>query len=188
EDRDYEQRVGRFSGKSLLNSPQIQGVDDQKVTVVDDVPEGSQVGEVRSKDEWFNSLELNKQTQLKMQGAMIDMNEKRIKADYQNIGDELNGMRSGYRIEMAFQEILKQNKELDKKYQDFLKTIKSYGVPSCELPDLYKAILNFYTEQNQGLSRFYGAYGHYTKSARKTQQYVNAQIERYVKYMEKSLQ
>ena len=188
EDLDYEQRVGRYSGKSLLNDFQRKGIDDQMLTVVDEVPEEYRTDGNVMKDEWRTSLGSNKMAQLEMQMSMIEMNEKRIKADYQGVKQELDGMRSGYRIEMNFLEILKQNKALDKKYQDFLRTIKIFGVPSCELPDLYKLILKFYTEQNQALSKFYEAYGHYTKSARKTQQYVNGQIEKYVKEMEKALQ
>ena len=192
EDRDYERRVGRYSGKSLLNRPQIQGIDDQVHQIqIDTIPgytgEEFQVIETRSKEEWRNSLGPNKIAQLEMQASVIEMNEKRIKAEYQEVKQELDGIRSGYRIEMAFQEILKQNKALDKKYQSFLRTVKAFGVPSCELPDLYQVILKFYTDQNKALSDFYRTYGHYTKSARKTQQYVNKQLEKYIKEMEKML-
>jgi hypothetical protein len=197
EDRDYERRVGRLSGKSLLNGPQIQGIDDQlqiedtiPVYIEDTIPvyngEDFHVVETGSKDEWRNSLGFNKIAQLEMQASVIEMNEKRIKAAYQEVKQELDGMRSGYRIEMAFQEILKQNKELDKKYQSFLRTVKAFGLPSCELPELYQIILKFHTDQNKALSDFYKTYGHYTKSARKTQQYVNKQLEKYIKEMEKN--
>ena len=37
-DNDYEQRVGRYSGKSLLNDLQRRGIDDQTVEVVDTIP------------------------------------------------------------------------------------------------------------------------------------------------------
>ena len=57
-----------------------------------------------------------------------------------------------------------------------------------EWPGLYKEILRFYAEQNQGISDFFNSYGAYTKSARKVQQYVNTQIEKYIKEVEKSLE
>ena len=195
EDRDYEQRVGRYSGKSLLNSPQIQGVDDvvpEEFRVVTRNVERNDDGNVEGNvdrntmEEWVKSLEPNQEAKLKMKSSLIEMNQDRIKAAYQGIKQELDGRRYGYRLEMAFEEILKQNKELDKKYQDFLKTVKDYGVPSCEFSGMYQVILKFYTKQNQALSEFYKAYGHYTKSARKTQQYVNDQLEKYIKEMEKT--
>ena len=37
-DNDYEQRVGRYSGKSLLNDLQRQGIDDLTVEVADSIP------------------------------------------------------------------------------------------------------------------------------------------------------
>ena len=64
EDRDYENRVGRYSGKSLLNDVQRRGVDDQsgESVVADAAPVVD--GNTDARQDWRNSLAPQYQKQL----------------------------------------------------------------------------------------------------------------------------
>ncbi len=186
EDRDYELSVGRYSGKSLLNDLQRRGVDDQTFTVVDEVPEEFRPVDPHSLETWLNSLSPSNKNRFMMMAEMNKWKIERIKETYKVIGMTLNDNRDMYKIQTAFGDILKQNKELDKNYQDFIKEAKKTGLPSCEMPELYKEILKFYTEQNQGLSELYKDSITNGKPILKLRSYLAKQTEKYLKDMEKN--
>ena len=179
EDRDYERRVGRQSGKSLIA---------ETVKVVDEVPAEYMPATVAPRQDWRGSLSPKHQAQLELKTEIVQMNIEKIKTAYQSIGEELHGLRDQYKIDMIFDEIIKQNKELDTRYQDVIKLVKDLDIPVTELPKLYKEILKFYTEQNQEISGIIKNYGAYTKSARKTQKQVNELMEKYMNDMIKALE
>ena len=186
EDRDYELSVGRYSGKSLLNDLQRRGIDDQTVVVVDKVPEEFRPVDPHSLETWLNSLSPSNKNRFMMMAEMNKWKIERIKETYKVIGMTLNDNRDMYKIQTAFGDILKQNKELDKNYQDFIKEAKKTGLPSCEMPELYKEILKFYTEQNQGLSELYKDSITNGKPILKLRSYLAKQTEKYLKDMEKN--
>lgn len=188
EDRDYEQRVGRYSGKSLLNDLQRQGIDDQTVTVVDEVPEEFRVVETTPSKPWRQTLPPHQLAQLKLKAELVQMDIENIKAKYQTIGETMGGFRSRDRIMLLFDQILEKNKELDKKYQDVIKLAKKMNCPVEEMPNLYKEILKFYTEQNKALNDAFKDSITHGKATRKLQEYVTKQTEKYITEMEKSLQ
>jgi hypothetical protein len=189
EDRDYEQRVGRQSGKSLLNDVQRRGVDDQsgEAVVADAAPVVD--GNTDARQDWRNSLAPQYQKQLQLKSEVIGMEIEKIMANYQLIADEMEGLRDPYKIGTIFEKNLKLNKELDKKFQDIIKFAKECHCPASQMPELYKEILKFYTEQNKGVNEFYKEFGYSreTKPARKLQEYVTKQTEKYLKDLEKSL-
>ena len=121
-----------------------------------------------------------------MKAELVKMGMERIKATYESVAEK--DMRSGYKMQMAFDQIVKQNKELDKKFQETIQLAKKIGVPATELPNLYKEIIKFYAEQNQGISEINKYYGAYTKHSRKAQKCVNDLMEKYIKEMTKALQ
>ena len=196
EDRDYEQRVGRYSGKSLLNDLQKRGVDDQSFLVIDtvimanEVPSNWHKATAVQPQYWRNALNALQQAQLQLKGELVQMNIEKIKANYKAIGAELQGVRDHYKIGTIYERILKQNKELDKKYQDIIKLVQGYAIPATEMQNLYKEILTFNNEQNQGLNEYFKSFGYSreAKPARKLQKYLNDQMEKYIKELEKSLQ
>ena len=188
EDSGYENRVGRRSGKSLLNELQRQGIDDQTAVVTDDVPEEFRTVTKSQSQDWRNSLSPQQKTQLEMKVELMGMNIERIKAIYESVVEETKGMNSGYKVQMAFDQIVKQNKELDKKYQEIIQLAKSFGVPTTGLLELYKEIIKFYAEQNQRISEINKYYGAYTKQSRKAQKCVNDLMEKYRKEMTKALE
>ena len=189
EDRDYERRVGRQSGKSLLNDVQRRGVDDQsgEAVVADAVPVVG--GNTDARQDWRNSLAPQYQKQLQLKSEVIGMEIEKIMANYQLIADEMEGLRDPYKIGTIFEKNLKLNKELDKKFQDIIKFAKECHCPASQMPELYKEILKFYTEQNKGVNEFYKEFGYSreTKAARKLQEYLTKQTEKYLKDLEKSL-
>jgi hypothetical protein len=188
EDRDYEQRVGRYSGKSLLNDLQRRGIDDQTVTVVDEVPEEFRVVETTPSKPWRQTLPQHQLAQLKLKAELVKMDMENIKLKYQAIGEIMSGFRNHDRIMLLFDQILEKNKELDKKYQEVIKLAKKMCIPAEEMPGLYKEILQFYTEQNKALNDAFKDSITHGKATRKLQEYVTKQTEKYINEMEKSLQ
>lgn len=190
EDRDYERRVGRQSGKSLLNDVQRRGVDDQsgEAVVADAVPVVG--GNTDARQDWRNSLAPQYQKQLQLKSEVIGMEIEKIMANYQLIADEMVGLRDPYKIGTIFEKNLKLNKELDKKFQDIIKFAKECHCPASQMPELYKEILRVYTEQNKGVNEFYKEFGYSreTKAARKLQEYLTKQTEKYLKDLENSLE
>ena len=185
EDRDYERRVGRQSGRSLIG-PDAVVLD--TVIIKDDAPALYQPAVVAPRQDWRSSLSPKHQAQLELKTEIVQLNIERIKASYKSIGEELKGTRDQYKMDMVFDEIIKQNKELDKRYQDVIKQVNELQIPVTELPGMYKEILTFYNEQNLLISEIIKNYGAYTKSARKTQKYVNDLMEKYMNDMIKAME
>ena len=188
EDRDYENRVGRYSGHSLLNDLQRRGIDDQTVQVTDLVPEEFRVVETAPVQRWPQTLPSRQQAQLKMKTELVKIDMENIKLKYKTVGETLIGFRSRDRIMLLLDQILKQNKELDKKYQDVIKLAKELNVPAEEMPNLYKEILQFYAEQNKALNDLYKDSITNGKSFQKLHEYVTKEMEKYIREMEKSLE
>jgi hypothetical protein len=185
EDRDYEQRVGRYSGKSLLNDLQRRGIDDQTVQVTDQVPEEFRTVETAPSKPWRQTLQKNQLAQLQMKAELVKMDMEAIKLKYQTIGEIMSGFRSYDRIMLLFDQILEKNKELDKKYQDVIKLAKKMNCPVEEMPNLYKEILKFYTEQNQAFTDMNRELGTLPKLGQKTQKYLIELTEKYMNEIRK---
>ena len=187
EDRDYENRVGRYSGHSLLNDLQRRGIDDQvTVEVVDSIPEEFRV--VDPQQNWRDKLSPVHKIQLEIKVEQVGMTVESLKANYKAIGDNLSGFRSRDKILFLIDQLLRQNKVLDKKYQELIQLAKNCDVPATAMPGLYKEIVQFYTEQNKALNDLYKDSITNGKSIRKLHEYVTKQTEKYIKEMEKSLQ
>ena len=187
EDRDYENRVGRYSGNSLLNDLQRRGIDDQvTVEVVDSIPEEFRV--VDPQQNWRDKLSPVHKIQLEIKVEQVGMTVESLKANYKAIGDNLSGFRSRDKILFLIDQLLRQNKVLDKKYQELIQLAKNCDVPATAMPGLYKEIVQFYTEQNKALIDLYKDSITNGKSIRKLHEYVTKQTEKYIKEMENSLQ
>ena len=193
EDRDYEQRVGRYSGKSLLNERQSRGIDDVVVddVVVDTTPGYSEPVTPRQSSKWEPTPEQKMQVEAKAMALKTNMDA--IKAIYASLEPHFK-MKSLTGSDRIFEQITKLNKELDAKFQDFIKYLKGLDVPPTEkaektntIGEVHKEILKFYTEQNQAFTEMYKEVGVLTKAARKTQKYINGLTEKYLKEMSKAV-
>ena len=186
EDRDYEQRVGRYSGKSLLNDLQRRGIDDQTVTVVDEVPEQYRTSGNKG-NELSNALSAAEYARLVAKAELVKLHMGKVEHSYKELGIAMRDFRSRERVQLILKQILKQNQELDKQNQEFIKYIKSIGWRRDGWPDMYKEILKFYTEQNKELSGAYADSITNGKPILKLRDYLNKQTEKYMKEMKKTL-
>ena len=179
EDRDYEHRVGRYSGKSLLNKRQVRGIDD--VSVVDDADDAPS-------SEWEPSPVLKKQLEAK--GLAMEAKINSVAALYQSL-DPKNKV-SWVRKDLIFDRITKQNKEVDVTFHNMLKLLKASFIPADKKVELlgagYTALMNFYTEQNKSLTEMMSSGVQLPKSARKTQKALNKYIEKYMTEMTKLIE
>ena len=164
EDKDYERRVGRQSGHSLIEPNAVKVEDSQS----------------------FKPTEVQRM-QLEPIVELAKMKMEEIKSLYQNLNSKnLSWVNKG----AVFDNITKKNKELDKQFQDVIKVVKGIKMPKSEeskaWSELYKEILKFYSEQNRGLTEMSGQ-GQLPKSAQKTQETVNKIIQKYMNEMSKTL-
>jgi hypothetical protein len=177
EDKDYERRVGRQSGKSLIEP--------NAVKVVDAVPaEYRKATDVNSR----NTLSQPKTAKLKMKAELVEMEMEDIQAKYKMVANTLKTFRSRDRVMLLLDQILQKNKDLDKKYQEFIKLAKGMNMPVAEMQNLYKEILEFYTKQNKALYELSKDSMTNGKNIRKLQEYVTKQTEKYLKDLENSLE
>ena len=164
EDKDYERRVGRQSGHSLIEPNAVKVEDSQS----------------------FKPTEVQRM-RLEPIVELAKMKIEEIKSLYQNLNSKnLSWVNKG----AVFDNITKKNKELDKQFQDVIKVVKGLKFPKNEeskaWSELYKEILKFYSEQNRGLTEMSGQ-GQLPKSAQKTQETVNKIIQKYMNEMSKTL-
>ena len=164
EDKDYERRVGRQSGHSLIEPNAVKVEDSQS----------------------FKPTEVQRM-QLEPIVELAKMKIEEIKSLYQQLRSKnLSWVNKG----AVFDNITKKNKELDKQFQDVIKVVKGIKMPKNEeskaWSELYKEILKFYSEQNRGLTEMSGQ-GQLPKSAQKTQETVNKIIQKYMNEMSKTL-
>lgn len=182
EDRDYERRVGRYSGKSLLNSRQIAGNDDVSIVAEEDTVA------VDSPTNWEPSPALKMQLEVKGKAMWAKMES--VKALYRSL-DPKNSV-SWMRKDLIFVRITKQNKEVDAAFHDILKFLKDIVIPVDERAEIlgkgYEEILKFYTEQNKGLTEMMSSGVQLPKSAKKTQKALNKYIEKYMTEMTKLIE
>ena len=182
EDRDYERRVGRYSGKSLLNNQQVRGIDDVSVadTVSTEVvfPEPSPILKMR----------------MEMKYKALETKMEAVKTLYRSL-DPKNNV-SWVRKGLIFDQITKQNKEVDADFRDLQDLFKDYFKEFDKLADKraeilgrgYTELLGFYTEQNKGLTEMMSSGIQLPKSAQKTQKDLNKYIEKYMTEMTKLIE
>ena len=185
EDKDYERRVGRQSGHSLIEPNAVKVIDPIRPK---DLPaNATYIGPVKVEDSpSFKPSEVQKM-QLKPIMELAEMKIEEIKSLYQRLdAKNVSWANKG----AIFDNITKKNKELDKQFQDVIKVVKGIKMPKNEesqaWSELYKEILEFYTEQNKGLTRMLGQ-AQLPKSAQKTQETINKLIQKYMNEMSKTL-
>ena len=194
EDRDYEYRVGRYSGKSLLNNRQVRGIDD--VSVVDDADSileecgDSATYHERPFPEPSPLLKLRMEIKYKNLAIKKDA----LRAFYNSLDPQNNA--SWARKDRIFDRIIRQNQEVDDDFRDLQKLFNDYFKEFDNLVDKraeilgpsYEGILDFYTEQNKWLTEMMNSGIQLPKSAQKTQKALNKYIEKYMKEMTKLIE
>ena len=194
EDRDYERRVGRYSGKSLLNKRQIRGIDD--VSVVDDADMIiDNVSVVDDADMMIADTVGVEDVETYLgrilppeEAAKISARVKAIEADMQMIDetfDAIKNMRntSYLQLEPHFKQILTLSKSIDTHFRELAKVAKDNCLSPNEQVEMYKFIIDMYRYQNKKLNEVRTI--RFTKSAQKLQKYITSQIEKYLDEMSK---
>ena len=164
DDVAYEQRVGRFSGKSLIAPRQEIRTDDSKDNKDSDL--GIPPEEAAKTNVTVNAI----QTDLKMIGETFDA-----------IKNMHNPSHS--QLEPHYKQILTLSKSIDTHFQGLANLAKDNCLSPNEQREMYKFIIDMYRYQNRKLNEV-SAIRH-TKSAKKLQKYINGQIEKYLGEMSK---
>ena len=163
DDVAYEQRVGRFSGKSLIAPQQ------ESVTITGDFK-----FEDSKDDEEAAKTNVNARVNaIQAEAKMID-----------EVFDAIKNMHnpSHSQLEPHFKQILTLSKSIDTRFQGLANSAKNCLSPN-EQREMYKFIIDMYRYQNRKLNEV-SAIRH-TKSAHKLQKYINGQIEKYLNEMSK---
>ena len=182
EDRDYERRVGRYSGKSLLNKRQIRGIDD--ISVVDDVD--VMIADTVAAEDVYTYLGRILPPE---EAAKISARVKAIEAHAQMIKEFFEAIKdtpfpaSGVRLESLYKKILPLSKSIDTHFSRLVKMAKDNCMTPNEQVEMYKFIIDIYRYQNRKLNEASSV--HYNKSAQKLQKYITSQIEKYLDEMQK---
>ena len=197
EDRDYERRVGRYSGKSLLNEKQIRGIDDvidlpleEDTLFVDTIPDyvpEAQRSMLEPTPQWQELLKIKLESKI----MTIKTGMESIKATYMSLKPYYETGNFSVMGKTTTQ-IAKQNETLDANFQDLIKTLKkSPEIPQKEKVEVisegYKEILKFYTEQNQGFTEITKGLGYLPKEFQKLQKVINKLIEKNMNEMSKMM-
>ena len=185
EDRDYERRVGRNSGKSLLNRRQRQGIDDIKVLDKVEIDTILPAENVHRASEFKPTTE--QMVKIMMMWTAIEAQMKGLKAIYESLKPFVD-MRSLEGSDNYFKQIIKLNKEVDGNFQELIKYMSSIEASPEEqaskregMQAIYSAILDFYTKQNKGYAELYKKVGVLPKSAKTAQDYISKLTEKYIK-------
>ena len=177
EDLDYELRVGRHSGKSLLQpkrgSIAVEVVNGDEVDTSDVETVESYLGrKLPPEDEAKTNVTINA-----------------IEADAQIIDETFDAIKNtpypanGVQLESLYKKILTLSKSIDTHFQGLAKTAKDNCLSPNEQVEMYKFILDIYRYQNRKFNEASSI--HYNKSAQKLQKYINGQIEKYLNEMSK---
>lgn len=183
EDKDYERRVGRQSGKSLIEPRAAKVVED--TLTLDGVyykanPEPDEF------EKWRKNLGEQQEMQLKIRAERIQMAIEKLGKSYDMIKMYLKGTNDGYMMDVQFKEIIKQNQELEAKWQDAIKFFKANGLTPMAYPKVLKEIIEVYTGQLRELDNYFKQHGAMSKAARKVNSYVIKQNEKYMDAIQKS--
>ena len=174
EDLDYELRVGRLSGKSLIAPQQ------KSVTITGDFKF------VDSKDDKVADLGRKLPPE---DEAKTNVTVNAIEADAQIIDETFDAIKNTpypantTQLESLYNKILTLSKSIDTHFNRLVKLAKDNCLSPNEQVEMYKFIIDMYRYQNRKLNEASSV--HYNKSAQKLQKYITSQIEKYLDEMTK---
>ena len=183
EDKDYERRVGRQSGKSLIEPDAVKVVEDTLTLNGVYYKADPEPDDFRK---WRKNLSQQQEMQLNIRAERIQMDMEKLGKSYDMIKMYLKGTNDGYMMDVQFKEILKQNQELEAKWQDAIKFFKANGLTPMAYPKVLKEIIEVYTGQLRELDNYFKQHGTMSKTARKVNSYVIKQNEKYMDAIQKS--
>ena len=145
----------------------------------------------RQSSKWEPSPMVKMQLEGKVMAIKAQMDA--IKATYQSMKPFFDA-KNFAGTDRIFEQIAKQNKALDTKFRDFIKSLKGIETPYPEeagkmeaIGTIYKEVLKFYTEQTQGYTELLKEFGTLPKGAQKAQKVINQLIEKNMIEMSKAM-
>ena len=185
EDRDYERRVGRQSGRSLLVT------DSPRVAVADTLV----VESANAFDKWKTTLFPEQKVRFEMKVKVVENDMETLQEIYGKVGEKfreanefnttrgLVGNAMNPKFGPQYEQIVSLNKKMDADVQDLIKEAKAAYIPTSGLIGLYGHLLEAYFEQNGQLMAMLLADP--SKKGKKAQKYVQKLMEKYMEEMNK---
>jgi len=177
DDMDYEHRVGRFSGKSLIRSSATVDEPRESVrTIADPIEQVQLMQAERTKESINKAVEV----QLKFKANNIEVDTKILKVLYEQLDP---AKRIEFPMDLTFDQILNKNKTIESEFADMIKIVgKDVGSDKDKIEfqtQIYKKALELIIEQNKILSEASRVVG-FPKSGRKLQTYLEKLSEKYM--------
>ena len=182
DDMDYEHRVGRFSGKSLIRSSATVDEPRESVRTVTDPMEQVQLLQAERTKESINKAV---EVQLKFKANKIEVDMKILKALYQQLDP---AKRIEFPMDLTFDQILNKNKTIESDFAEMIKLVGKDVVSDKDKIEfcthIYKKALELVIEQNKILSEASRVVG-FPKSGRKLQTYLEKLSDKYMNALTK---
>lgn len=184
DDMDYEHRVGRFSGKSLIRSSATVDEPRESVrTIADPIEQVQLMQAERTKESINKAVEV----QLKFKANNIEVDMKVLKVLYEQLDP---AKRIEFPMDLTFDQILNKNKTIESEFADMIKIVGKDVVSDKDKIEfqthIYKKALELIIEQNKILSEASRVVG-FPKSGRKLQTYLEKLSEKYMDALTKTI-
>ena len=182
DDMDYEHRVGRFSGKSLIRSSATVDEPRESVRTVSDPMEQVQLLQAERTKESINKAV---EVQLKFKANKIEVDMKILKVLYEQLDP---AKRIEFPMDLTFDQILNKNKVIESEFAEMIKLVGKDVVSDKDKIEfcthIYKKALELIIEQNKILSEASRIIG-FPKSGRKLQTYLEKLSDKYMNALTK---
>ena len=182
DDMDYEHRVGRFSGKSLIRSSATVDEPRESVrTIADPIEQVQLLQAERTKESINKAVEV----QLKFKANKIEVDMKILKVLYEQLDP---AKRIEFPMDLTFDQILNKNKTIESDFADMIKLAGNDVISDKDKIEfkthIYKKALELVIEQNKILSEASRVVG-FPKSGRKLQTYLEKLSDKYMNALTK---
>ncbi len=182
DDMDYEHRVGRFSGKSLIRSSATVDEPRESVRTVTDPMEQVQLLQAERTKESINKAV---EVQLKFKANKIEVDMKVLNVLYEQLDP---AKRIEFPMDLTFDQILNKNKTIESDFAEMIKIVGKDVVSDKDKIEfqthIYKKALDLVIEQNKILSEASRVVG-FPKSGRKLQTYLEKLSDKYMNALTK---
>ena len=189
QDNDYEQRVGRFSGKSLITSQGVVAEADSSAPVASNASEKKYFEDLEVANKWYSNLDYVKIATFESKLQKITHKTEIIKERYERIPqlmNIINGTKSRKtswkNADDTFKSIKEWNAQIDKDIEGLISTMNSWQCPPEALLVLHSRVVKeFLNPQTLIFNELCANYGSLSKTARNCQKYINTLTEKHIK-------
>lgn len=189
QDNDYEQRVGRFSGKSLITSQSVVTEPDSCAPVASSASGQNHFSELDAANKWQNNLDYVKKATFESELQKITHKTEIIKEKYkriQQLMNIINGTKSRKtswkNADDTFKSIKKWNAQIDKDIEGLISIMNSWQCPPEALLILHSTVVKeILNPQTLIFNELCANYGSLSKTAQNCQKYINSLTEKHIK-------